>query len=106
MQNYPLYAWTKDAIGDPAEEAKYTGSFTLYVGGAEVYDRDEADALEAALKPLVGGPLVAKMFRYDTDPAHDPQHPPRRRVAISGCGRVAEIQRAMAVRSASRPRNR
>jgi hypothetical protein len=29
------------------------------------------------LKPLVGGPIVAKMFKYDTDPAHNPQPPHR-----------------------------
>jgi hypothetical protein len=28
--------------------------------------KDKADALEAELKPLVGGPIVAKMFKYDT----------------------------------------
>jgi hypothetical protein len=77
VANYPLYEWTKETIEDPAKEAKYTKSFTLYVGGDEVYARDKADALEAELKPLVGGPIVAKMFRYDTDPAHNPQ-PPRR----------------------------
>jgi hypothetical protein len=77
VQNYPLYEWTKDTIEDPAKEAKYTRSFTLYVGGDEVYDRDKADALEAELKPLVGGPIVTKMFRYDTDPAHNPQPPSR-----------------------------
>jgi hypothetical protein len=77
VQNYPLYAWTKDTIEDPAKEAKYIRSFTLYVGGDEVYDRDKADALGAELKPLVGGPIVTKMFRYDTDPAHNPQPPQR-----------------------------
>jgi hypothetical protein len=30
----------------------------------------------AELKPLVGGSLVEKMFKYDSDPAHNPQ-PPR-----------------------------
>jgi hypothetical protein len=40
------------------------------------HGRDKADALEAELKPLVGGRIVAKMFKYDTDPAHNPQ-PPR-----------------------------
>ena len=39
--------------------------------------KDKADALEAELEPLVGGPIVARMFRYDTDPAHNPQPPPR-----------------------------
>jgi hypothetical protein len=77
---YPLYAWTKRTVDDPAKEAKYTKSFTLYVGGDEVYEKGKADALEAELKPLVGGPIVAQMFRYDTNPAHNPQ-PPQRKTA-------------------------
>ena len=76
-ENYPLYEWTKATVDDPAKEAKYTKSFSLYVGGNEIYEKDKADALEADLKPLVGGPIVAKMFKYDSDPSHNPQ-PPRR----------------------------
>jgi hypothetical protein len=57
IEQFPLYAWTKRTIEDPAKEAKYTKFFTLYVEGNEVYDKDKADAL-------------------DTDPAHNPQ-PPR-----------------------------
>jgi hypothetical protein len=78
VEAYPLYAWTKKTVENPAKEAKYTKSFTLHVGGDEVYERSKADALEADLKPLVGGPIVAQMFRYDTDPAHSP-HPPQAR---------------------------
>jgi hypothetical protein len=55
-------------VDDPAKEAKYTKSFTLCVGGDEVYEKSKADALEAELKHLVGGPMVAQMFRYDTGP--------------------------------------
>jgi hypothetical protein len=77
VENYHLYEWTKKTIEDPAKKAKYVKSFTLYVGGEEVYAKDKADELEAELKPLVGGPIVAKMFRYDTDPAHNPQPPHR-----------------------------
>jgi hypothetical protein len=73
VESYPLYAWTKKTVDDPAKEAKYTKSFTIYVGGDEVYERSKADALEAELKPLVGGPIVVQMFRYDTDPAHNPR---------------------------------
>jgi hypothetical protein len=58
----------KKTVDDPAKKAKYTKSFAVYVGGKEVYEKDKADALEAELKPLVGGPIVAKMFKYDTDP--------------------------------------
>jgi hypothetical protein len=75
-ENYPLYEWTKKTVEDPAKKAKYTKSFALYVGGKEVYEKDKADALEAELEPLVGGSIVAKMFKYDSDPAHNPQ-PPR-----------------------------
>jgi hypothetical protein len=76
IEKYQLYDWTKKTIDDPVKQAKYTKSFSLYVGGREVYEKDEADALEAELKPLVGGPIVAQMFKYDSDPAHSPQ-PPR-----------------------------
>ena len=75
-ENYPLYEWTKKTVDDPAKKAKYTKSFALYVGGKEVYEKDKADALEAELEPLVGGSIVAEMFKYDSDPAHNPQ-PPR-----------------------------
>jgi hypothetical protein len=76
VENYHLYEWTKKTVDDPAKKAKYSKSFTLYVTGQEVYEKDKADTLEAELKPLVGGPIVAQMFKYDTDPAHNPQ-PPR-----------------------------
>jgi hypothetical protein len=76
VEKYPLYAWTKKTVDDPAKEVKYTKSFSLHVDGDEVYERSKADALEAELKPLVGGPIVAQMFRFDTDPAHSP-HPPQ-----------------------------
>ena len=74
VQAYPLYAFTKKTVDDPVKKAKYTKSFTLYVDGDEVYERAKADALEVELKPMVGGPIVAQMFRYDTNPAHSP-HP-------------------------------
>ena len=76
IENFPLYEWTKKTIEDPTKKAKYTKSFALYVGGEEVYEREKADKLEAELKPLVGGPIIVQLFKYDTDPAHNPQ-PPR-----------------------------
>src|SRR5438105_14454307 len=59
VENYPLYEWTKSTVDDPVKKRKYRQSFALYVGGNEVYERDKANALEAELKPLVGGPIVA-----------------------------------------------
>jgi hypothetical protein len=74
---YPLYAWTKATIEQPEKRAKYVKSFTLYVDGREVYDRAAAEALEAALKPLVGGALVTRLAKHDTNPANNPQPPAR-----------------------------
>ena len=78
-EKYPLYHWTKATIENPAKKAKYQKSFTLYVDGDEVYARDKADALEADLQPLVGGALVTRLAKHDTNPANNPQPPARYR---------------------------
>jgi hypothetical protein len=74
-EDYPLYAWTKATIENPAKKAKYIKSFTLYVNGDEVYAKDLADALEQDLQPLVGGALVTRLSKHDTNPANNPQPP-------------------------------
>ena len=74
-QNDPLYAWTKATIENPEKKAKFVKSFTLYVDGNEVYAKPLADALEADLQPLVGGKLIMRLFKYDTNPANNPQAP-------------------------------
>ena len=79
IDGYPLYAWTRATIEDPARKAKYLRSFSLHVGGAEVYDGDRADALEKDLRPLVGSAVVKTLARHDTDPANNPQMPERYR---------------------------
>jgi hypothetical protein len=79
IENYPLYHWTKATIENPAKKAKYVKSFTLYVAGDEVYAKDKADALEAELQPLVGGALVTRLAKHDTNPANNPQPPARYR---------------------------
>ena len=73
----PLYRWTKATIEDPAKKEKYLKSFTLHVGGQEVYAKEIADALEADLQPLVGAGPVARMYKHDTNPANNPQAPAR-----------------------------
>ncbi len=67
-EQYPLYKWTKATIEDPAKRLKHMKAFALHVSGAEVYAKEMADALEAALRPLVGGGLVERMSRHDTNP--------------------------------------
>ncbi len=78
-EDYPLYEWTKATIEDPAKKAKYVKSFTLYVDGDEVYAKDKSDALESDLRPLVGGKLVTRLSKHDTNPANNPQPPARDR---------------------------
>jgi hypothetical protein len=79
LENYPLYHWTKATIENPAKKAKYLTSFTLYVDGNEVYAKDKADALESDLQPLVGGSLITRLAKHDTNPANNPQPPARYR---------------------------
>jgi hypothetical protein len=73
--NYPLYEWTKATIEDAAKKERYLKSFTVYVDGNEVYGKESADALEADLRPLVGGELITRMTKHDTNPANNPQPP-------------------------------
>ena len=68
-QDTPLSKWTKATLANPAMRARHLGAFALRIGGAEVYPGDAADALEADLRPLVGGALITRMSRHDTDPA-------------------------------------
>lgn len=79
VAKYPLYEWTKATIEDPAKKEKYLKSFTIYVDGNEVYPKAVADALEADLKPLIGGELLTRMTKHDTNPANNPQPPARYR---------------------------
>lgn len=79
VEHFPLYAWTKATIENPAKKDKYLKAFTCYVNGDEVYAKDKADALEVALKPLVGGGIVTALSKHDTNPANNPQPPERYR---------------------------
>jgi hypothetical protein len=75
---YPLYSWTKDTIANPEKKAKYLKSFTVYVRGDEVYDRETADWLHAQLSALAGKVGIESVTRFDTNPANNPQPPARK----------------------------
>jgi hypothetical protein len=79
VESYPLYRWTKETIENPAKKEKYLKSFTVYVDDQEVYAKEIADALEADLLPLAGSGLIARISKYDTNPANNPQPPERPR---------------------------
>lgn len=67
----PLYRWTKATLANAEHAAKHIGSFSVRVHGQEVYGRTEADAVEADLAALVGGGIVKRMSRHDTNPANN-----------------------------------
>ena len=75
VDKYPLYAWTKATIEDPAKKAKYIQSFTIYINGQEVYAREKADGLEVDLQPMAGGEVVTALSKHDTNPKNNPQPP-------------------------------
>ena len=77
VDQFPLYKWTKATIEDPAKKAKHTKVFTLYINGDEVYAKALADALETDLQPLVGGEIISRLTKHDTNPANNPQMPER-----------------------------
>jgi hypothetical protein len=49
------------------------------VDDREVYAKEIADALEADLQPLANTGLIARISKYDTNPANNPQPPERSR---------------------------
>jgi hypothetical protein len=77
VESYPLYEWTKATIQDPVKKAKHLKSFAIHVKGREVYTKEDADALEADLQPLVDGIQITRLSRHDTNPANNPQMPER-----------------------------
>ena len=79
IAGYPLYEWTKATIEDPVKRAKHLRSFALHIRGEAVYPKQEADALETDLQPLVDGTAILRISRHDTNPANNPQLPERYR---------------------------
>ena len=77
VESHPLYQWTKATIENPAKREKYLKSFTIYVDDREVYAKEIADALEADLQPLATNGPIARISKYDTNPANNPQPPMR-----------------------------
>jgi hypothetical protein len=41
----------------------------------EIYAKEVADGLEADLQPLATSGLIARISKYDTNPANNPQPP-------------------------------
>ena len=62
-------------VEDPGKRAKHIKTFAMHVSGKEVYPKADADALEADLQPLLGGRLITRMSKHNTNPANNLQVP-------------------------------
>ena len=71
VDKFPLYKWTKATVQDPAMREKHIAAFAIRVADNEVYAKEAADRIEEDLKPFVGGELVKRLSRHDTNPANN-----------------------------------
>ena len=72
--NNALYKWTKDTIENNVKKMKYLKSFTIYVKGAQLYEKKTADYLESEIKKL-NEKKILKINKYNSDPKNNPQPP-------------------------------
>ena len=72
--NNALYKWTKDTIENNVKKIKYLKSFTIYVNGAQLYEKKTADYLESEIKKL-NEKRILKISKYNSDPKNNPQPP-------------------------------
>ena len=72
--NNALYKWTKDTIANNVKKKKYLKSFTVYVNGAQLYEKKTADYLENEIKKL-NEKKILKVNKYNSDPKNNPQPP-------------------------------
>ena len=72
--NNVLYKWTKDTIENNVKKKKYLKSFTVYVNGAQLYEKKTADYLESEIKKL-NEKKILKINKYNSDPKNNPQPP-------------------------------
>ena len=72
--NNALYKWTKDTIENNVKKKKYLKSFTVYVNGAQLYEKKTADYLESEIKKL-NEKKILKINKYNSDPKNNPQPP-------------------------------
>ena len=72
--NNALYKWTKDTIENNVKKKKYLKSFTVYVNGAQLYEKKTADYLESEITKL-NEKKILKINKYNSDPRNNPQPP-------------------------------
>ena len=71
-----LFARYRHARVHPAQRSE---SAVVYFTRSHGVSSEIADALEADLQPLASSGLIARISKYDTNPANNPQPPARER---------------------------
>ena len=59
------------------KQEKYQKEFTVYVKGQETYDAEVANAVAADIEKLVDDKNITRVRNRDSNPANNPQMPPR-----------------------------
>ena len=75
VEDYPLYAWTKQTIENPEKKLKHLKSFAFYRNNDQVYERALAETIYSELLPLADNGTIDEVKLIDSNPANNPQPP-------------------------------
>ncbi|MEC9100023.1 MAG: hypothetical protein VX491_02155 [Pseudomonadota bacterium] len=75
VEDYPLYAWTKQTIENPEKKQKHLKSFAFYRNNDQVYERALAETIYYELLPLADNGTIDEVKLIDSNPANNPQPP-------------------------------
>ena len=75
VEDYPLYAWTKQTIENPEKKQKHLKSFAFYRNNDQVYERALAETIYSELLPLADNGTIDEVKLIDSNPANNPQPP-------------------------------
>ena len=75
VEDYPLYAWTKQTIENPEKKQKHLKSFAFYRNNEQVYERALAETIYSELLPLADNGTIDEVKLIDSNPANNPQPP-------------------------------
>ena len=75
VEDYPLYAWTKQTIENPEKKQKHLKSFAFYRNDNQVYERALAETIYSELLPLADNGTIDEVKLIDSNPANNPQPP-------------------------------
>ena len=75
VDDYPLYAWTKQTNENPEKKQKHLKSFAFYRNNDQVYERALAETIYSELLPLADNGTIDEVKLIDSNPANNPQPP-------------------------------